>query len=168
VIRPGRRAALALTILATVAADRLSKEAAARLLSGRPPVELLGGSIRFALAENRGAFLSLGGKLPESLRFTLLVAALGLLLLGALAALLRQRSWPARRAYAAAVMLGGGLANWLDRLADGAVTDFLVLRAGPLHTGVFNLADAAILAGALAWLVPTRTGRPERSPSSGA
>ncbi len=164
----GRRAGLALTVLATIAADRLSKEIAIRLLSGRPPVEWLGGLVRLSLAENRGAFLSAGGRLPEGMRFILFVAAVGLALFAALAVLLAHRTLAARRGLAAAVMLGGGLANWLDRLSDGSVTDFLAVAAGPLRTGVFNLADVAILGGALVWLVPTRAGRSPRSPSSGA
>lgn len=163
-----RRVGAGLAVLSTVAADRLAKEAATRLLSGRPPVEWFGGLLRFTLVENRGAFLSAGGRLPEGIRFALLVAGLGVALLGALAVLLAQRTLPARRGFAGAVMLGGGLANWLDRLPDGSVTDYLVLAAGPLHTGVFNLADVAIVAGALAWLAPTRTGRSPASPSSGA
>lgn len=162
------RVALALTVLATVVVDRLAKEAATRLLSGRPPVEWLGGLVRFSLVENRGAFLSAGGRLSEGTRFALLVAGVGLALFAALAVLLAQSTLSARRGFAAAVMLGGGLANWLDRLSDGTVTDFLVLAAGPLHTGVFNLADVAILAGAVAWLLPTRTERSPASPSSGA
>lgn len=162
------RLALALTILATVVVDRLAKEAATRLLSGRAPVEWLGGLVRFSLVENRGAFLSAGGRLSEGTRFTLLVAGVGLGLFAALALLLAQRTLPARRSFAGAVMLGGGLANWLDRLSDGTVTDFLVLAAGPLHTGVFNLADAAIVAGALGFCFPARPpNSPEKGPPPG-
>ena len=164
----GRRGALALTVLATVAADRLSKLVATRLLSGRPPVEWLGGLVRFQLAENRGAFLGLGGSLPEGIQFAAFVAAIGLALGAAFAWLLRQRNLPARRAFCAAVTIGGGLANLLDRLSDGTVTDFLVIGIGPIHTGVFNLADAAILAGALGWLPPTRKERSPESPSCDA
>jgi len=47
-------------------------------------------------------------------------------------------------------LAGGGLSNWLDRvLHQGFVTDFILLRAGALHTGVFNVADVAVVAGAL-------------------
>lgn len=43
----------------------------------------------------------------------------------------------------------GGIANLIDRVTrDGHVVDYLVLNLGPLHTGVFNLADIAIMAGA--------------------
>ncbi|MNE97816.1 Lipoprotein signal peptidase [compost metagenome] len=44
----------------------------------------------------------------------------------------------------------GGISNLIDRVArDGHVVDYLVLNLGSLHTGVFNLADIAIMAGAV-------------------
>lgn len=42
---------------------------------------------------------------------------------------------------------GGAFGNLLDRLPDGAVTDFLDLHAGGWHFPTFNLADVAISAG---------------------
>lgn len=62
------------------------------------------------------------------------------------------------------MIVGGGLANWLDRmLHDGAVTDFVSLGLGPLRTGIFNVADVAIVAGLLLLVLPgglARAGRP--------
>ena len=53
---------------------------------------------------------------------------------------------------ALALILAGGVGNLIDRLRFvGRVTDFLYLSAGPLHTGVFNVADMAITLGIL-WL----------------
>jgi signal peptidase II len=46
-----------------------------------------------------------------------------------------------------ALVAGGSLANLLDRLRLGAVVDFIDVHVWP----VFNVADAAITAGA-AWL----------------
>jgi signal peptidase II len=129
---------------------------ASRLLSGRPPVRLLGGALRLGLAENPGAFLGLGDRLPEGARLAVFVAATSIALAGALAWVVSRRDLSLRRSLAAATMIGGGLANLLDRLPDGRVTDFLILSAGPLRTGVFNLADVAIVAGALGWLLPPR------------
>jgi signal peptidase II len=104
--------------------------------------------VEFSLAENPGAFLSLGSALPNTIRgglFTIGVAV-GLTIL--LIHLLRSRSvqWP----WLIGLMLAwaGGASNLLDRLTrDGLVTDFILLRVGPLHTGVFNLADMAIMLG---------------------
>ena len=55
------------------------------------------------------------------------------------------------RAFAAAIALGlvigGALGNAVDRLARGAVVDFLDFHWGELHWPAFNLADSAITIG---------------------
>ena len=95
------------------------------------------------------------------------LVGVGTVLVAALVWLLRVRAMPASRMAAAVLMIGGGLANFLDRLPDGRVTDYVVLSAGPLRTGVFNLADAAILTGAILWLGSGITRRRD-DPSSDA
>ena len=45
---------------------------------------------------------------------------------------------------ASAVVLGGALGNLGDRLLNGSVTDFILVRYFPY---VFNVADAAISVG---------------------
>ena len=48
------------------------------------------------------------------------------------------------------VILAGGLGNLVDRwFHDGSVVDFVSLGVGELRTGIFNLADIAIIAGLL-------------------
>jgi hypothetical protein len=41
----------------------------------------------------------------------------------------------------------GGFSNWIDRVLQGRVIDFLNVGIGPLRTGVFNVADMAIMLG---------------------
>ncbi|HXC20398.1 MAG TPA: signal peptidase II, partial [Steroidobacteraceae bacterium] len=54
------------------------------------------------------------------------------------------------RFIALALIAGGGISNLIDRLLyGGRVTDFLNVGIGSLRTGIFNVADMAILAGAL-------------------
>ena len=48
---------------------------------------------------------------------------------------------------ALALIVGGAASNVLDRLDDGAVTDFLDFYIGALHWPAFNLADVAIVCG---------------------
>jgi signal peptidase II len=51
---------------------------------------------------------------------------------------------------ALSLLAGGGIGNLIDRIAnDGAVTDFVRIGIGPLRTGIFNLADVAIVVGVL-------------------
>jgi signal peptidase II len=47
-----------------------------------------------------------------------------------------------------AIFVAGGASNWVDRLPDGRVVDFLNVGVGPIRTGVFNVADMAIMAAA--------------------
>jgi signal peptidase II len=45
------------------------------------------------------------------------------------------------------LIIGGALGNAIDRLAHGAVIDYLDLHAFGRHFFVFNVADAAINVG---------------------
>jgi signal peptidase II len=45
------------------------------------------------------------------------------------------------------------MSNLIDRVArQGFVTDFILVHIGSLRTGIFNLADLAIVTGVVAWL----------------
>jgi signal peptidase II len=47
-----------------------------------------------------------------------------------------------------ALIASGGFSNWVDRARfDGSVVDFMNMGIGSLRTGVFNVADLAIIAG---------------------
>ena len=52
--------------------------------------------------------------------------------------------------YGLAAILGGAVGNLIDRLAYGAVVDFVHLHAGGYSWYVFNIADAAIVLGVIA------------------
>lgn len=140
----------AFVLVACVGCDHAAKQVAEQLLAEGGGISLLGGVVQLQLVANPGAFLSLGAGLPETLRHFVLIGLVPLALL--LVSWLVWRSPGASRAQAVAfgLVAGGGLANWLDRVADdGAVTDFVSLGLGALRTGIFNLADVAIVAGAL-------------------
>lgn len=46
------------------------------------------------------------------------------------------------------LILGGALANMVDRIVRGAVVDWIDVHLGPHHWPAFNLADVGITAGA--------------------
>lgn len=62
-----------------------------------------------------------------------------------------------------ALALGGGLGNLVDRIARGAVTDWIHVNGYP---PTFNLADVAIRLGVLLALVALVRGRSARTPST--
>jgi signal peptidase II len=148
-ISRGYRLTLVSLVLAgTVGCDQATKQLAISHLRDEPAQDFLGGVLRLVFAENPGAFLSLGGNLPHALRFGLLTIGVGLLLLIALLYLVKSQQLGRLHIVALALSVGGGASNWYDRLVnDGRVVDFMVLGFGPVRTGVFNVADIAIMAG---------------------
>ena len=60
------------------------------------------------------------------------------------------------------LVAGGALGNAVDRIAYGAVFDFVHLHAGAWSWYVFNVADAAIVAGVVGLVIdavrPARSG----------
>jgi signal peptidase II len=141
-----RTALLILAAVSTIACDRGTKMLASAHLAGAPARSYLGGSVRILYAENTGAFLSLGSGAPEWLRRDVLSAFIGLSLLAIGVLAWRQRAH-ALAGLGLGLLWAGGLSNLVDRLRDGHVVDFMMLVAGPLRTGVFNVADVAITTG---------------------
>jgi len=75
-----------------------------------------------------------------------------ILLLGKAVALVLLWVWLARTrtrlaALSLGLIIGGAIGNAVDRLAYGAVADFVHFHLGSFSWYVFNLADAAIVAG---------------------
>jgi signal peptidase II len=147
------------TLLCCVGCDQASKSAARVMLTSGITESFLGDSLRLELVENPGSFLSLGASLPEHLRFGLFTAAVAALLLALVGAALFARRLEPWRFVALALVAGGGISNLIDRLVyNGRVTDFLNVGIGSLRTGIFNVADMAIMAGALLLLLKLRPG----------
>ncbi len=136
-------------LLGCVGCDQVTKMAARDYFQAAPPVSLFNGAVRFQHAENPGAFLSLGATLSEAVRPWFSMGVPAVILVGLLVFLLRSRNLDRRHLLPLALILAGGVGNLIDRLSHGTVTDFMVVGLGPLHTGVFNVADVAISAGAL-------------------
>ena len=59
-------------------------------------------------------------------------------------------------------MFSGGVSNFIDRASNnGAVVDFLNIGIGPIRTGIFNIADVAIMFGFALFIFGSYI-RPER------
>jgi signal peptidase II len=159
---------VALLVAVTLIADQWTKALARAVLAVSAPREYLGGLVTLLYAENSGAFLSLGARMPEVVRTMVFTGLVVIALVVAAWVLVTGRVSQRGDAYALALLIGGGIGNVIDRIArEGRVTDFIYLSAGPLHTGVFNVADMAIT-GAVLWLALTsaRTSRPPAPPAA--
>ncbi len=110
--------------------------------------------VRLGYVENSGAFLGLGDSLSNELRFGIFVVSVGVLLLGLLFYLITNSKLNFYSVVALSLLFSGGISNFYDRLTNnGVVVDFLNVGFGLIRTGIFNVADMAILAGMLVfWL----------------
>ena len=144
-----RLATLFGTAFLVIIVDQITKQIAVNTLFGREPLIYLHDMARLLYAENTGAFLSLGARLPETAQRWVFLGLVTLILLALLVYALKEIS---NLDYLIIVgfglILGGGFGNLIDRIVnDGRVVDFMNVGIGNLRTGVFNVADMALMAG---------------------
>src|SRR5690606_37742622 len=141
-----------LVCLPLIGCDRYTKQQAVILLKGQEPLSFLNGFFTLTYHENTGAMLSLGAYLPENIRFIIFTLLVGLVLVGGLTYFL-IKPMNKYNFTIGLLILSGGFGNLYDRaLNDGRVVDFMLLQVGSLKTGVFNLADVAIMAGLFGYI----------------
>ena len=128
----------ALVAVAVVAADQVTKALVRGSIEPGHEVRVLPG-VHLVRASNPGiAFSRLANGGP--LVVVIAVVALGALLAFFLTHLRRRLVW-----LPTGLLLGGAAGNLIDRLREGAVTDFIKLP----HWPAFNLADTCITIGVL-------------------
>jgi signal peptidase II len=133
---------LAATVVFLVASDWLSKIWITNRMALGESIALVDGWLYFVHRRNPGVAFSMFADLPDSWRTPLLT---GLSLLGVVIfARMVMSSTDRIVRIASTVVLAGALGNLGDRLLNGFVTDFVLVRYFPF---VFNLADAAISVG---------------------
>jgi signal peptidase II len=140
-----RGAVFLLTALGAVAADLSTKAIATASLQRHRPVEVVGEWVRLTLGYNEGVAFGLFA--TDGPGVVLLSGAVLAALAVWAARALRDPGSPRGTALTLGLVLGGGVANLIDRVGDGRVTDFLDLGLGAHRWPTFNLADVAIVVG---------------------
>jgi signal peptidase II len=138
-----------LIALAVFTLDRVTKLLVIRNIALDDAVSVVPGLFRLTHLENPGAAFSLLADSPSIFKTVLLIviSMAALVVVGVL--LWMRRSAFNATTVALSLILGGALGNLWDRLSDGKVTDFLDFYVGIHHWPPFNVADSAIVVGAL-------------------
>ncbi len=139
--------ALFVVIAMTIGCDRVTKRVAQETLEGSPGRSYLADTVRFELTQNAGAFLGLGADWPPAVQTALFTIGNSLVLAALVIAAIRLR-WSGLTLFGLALFVAGGASNLADRVTQGTVTDFINVGLGPVRTGIFNVADVAIMLGA--------------------
>jgi signal peptidase II len=155
-----------LIAIAVVALDRVTKWAIVQAITLDDAVNVIPGLFRLTHLENTGAAFSLFADSTSPFKTMLLIAfSLGALCVVSFL-LWKDRAIFNAGTLALSLILGGAVGNLWDRLADGKVTDFLDFYIGIHHWPPFNIADSAIVVGALLLLMRMlRTNQPQQTPA---
>lgn len=142
-------------ILCAVVLDQATKLSALAAL-GRSDVYAVLPMFNLRLSFNQGISFSL---FTETFTDRPVMLAGITLAITALLGILLVRSTTRLEGVALGLIIGGALGNVFDRLRIGAVVDFLDFHVWGFHWPAFNLADSAIVIGAMALIATTLIGK---------
>ncbi len=145
---------LFLSAMVTFGLDQLTKWFVVQWLDlfTRGEIDVLPPLINFRMAWNKGVNFGLFANSADVVRWVLIAVAL---VISAWVILwVRREKMRVLAQISAGLLVGGALGNVVDRLAYGAVADFLNMSCcGIENPYSFNLADVAVFAGALGLVI---------------
>lgn len=153
---------LVVALLVVLGLDGLTKILAEQALELHQPVPVIDDFFRLTLGYNTGVAFGMfanGGLAPLIVTGIIIV---GLIIWFGQA--LYTGHFPRQAAWPIGLLLGGAIGNFLDRLPDKRVTDFLDVGIGAARWPTFNLADSFILIGVGLLMVFTFNRKPQPTP----
>lgn len=136
-------------ILGIILLDQITKFAVRSTIPLYAKRSIIPNLLDFTHVQNTGAAFGVlnAADFPFKSIVMILVAALALVAISLYARQLGHEERLSR--YGLAFILGGALGNLIDRAISGYVVDFVDVYWGSAHFWAFNVADAAITAGAI-------------------
>ncbi len=142
-----------LLALAVFTVDQVTK---AVVEASIPPQEvrpIVPGLFRLTHVKNRGAAFGIFADSPSEGKIAALIFLSVVALVVVVTLLWRNQPTARRMGFGLALILGGAVGNLFDRLVHGSVVDFLDFYLSGYHWPAFNVADGAIVVGAVLLLV---------------
>lgn len=127
--------------------DQISKNIVRQNINYHEQIAVIDPYFTLTKVENTGAFMSFGVLFPPAVKLILLTVLPLIIIALALVYILMKQELSKWRVLGIILITGGGLGNIYDRIVFGSVTDFLHIDFILFQTGVFNIADASVMAG---------------------
>jgi len=132
-----------------VLCDRMTKWLVSQKISLHDSVDVIPGIFRLTHVQNQGAAFGLFSDSTSEWKVAMLIM-FSIAALAVVSALLwKNGNAMNATAIALSLVFGGALGNLWDRVMSGRVIDFLDFYVGSHHWPAFNIADSAIVVGAL-------------------
>lgn len=149
---------LLLAFASALVLDVLTKAWAEQTLTLHRPMPVIGDLFRFTLGYNTGVAFGLFAKGQAGPLIVTGIVIAGVILWSLLA--LRSGELTSLAAWPMGLILGGAIGNFIDRLPDMRVTDFLDAGIGATRWFTFNLADTFIVLGVIILMLTTLLAKP--------
>ena len=134
-----------LLIISIIVLDLYTKS----LVSGQNNTVVLSSFIKLHTINNYGIAFSLFDSLQDGGRI-LLSIVIFIILTFVTYELYKNLNAPISYSLGLSLILGGGIANFIDRFDNGSVTDFIILHYENIYfPAIFNIADLSISIGAI-------------------
>jgi signal peptidase II len=138
-----------LIAILVVVLDRVTKWLVAGKIALHDSIPVLPGFFRLTHVQNPGAAFGLFAESSSEWKVAILIL-FSIVALAVVSALLWKNSHSMTvTGVGLSLILGGALGNLWDRLLNGRVVDFFDFYLGSYHWPAFNIADSAIVVGAL-------------------
>jgi signal peptidase II len=129
--------------------DRLTKWAVASNIALRDSIVVIPGFFHLTRVENPGAAFGLFADSAVQWKIGALVSFSVVALIVVTALLWKNSHSLSTTTIGLSLILGGAMGNLWDRMMSGRVVDFLDFYVGSYHWPAFNVADTAIVIGAI-------------------
>jgi len=141
--------------------DRWTKRLVAAHIAMYSHIQIIPGFFRITHTENTGAAFSLFADSPSHWKTALLIGFSVIAMIVVIGLLWKQQRGMTLTGIGLSLILGGAMGNLWDRVASGRVVDFLLFYVKQYQWPVFNLADSAIVVGALLLVIEILFSRPK-------
>ena len=138
-----------LIALLVLIGDQVTKAVVERSISEYMVVPVLPGFFNLTHTKNTGVAFGIFSGSPAPWKTVLLIVVSAALIVAVASFIWRSRQLHWEASVGLALVLGGALSNLADRIRAGQVVDFLDFYWRGYHWPSFNLADSAIVVGAV-------------------
>jgi len=149
--------------MSSIALDQITKSWAVNTLKDGSSIKIIGNFLRFTYAENRGAAFSI----LQNQRWFFIVVTVAMLIVLAFI-YFRTKNLNKLSKLSIAMIAGGAIGNFIDRLILGYVVDFIDVRFGNFYNfPIFNIADSFVVCGTILMIILILFNKFEKSEING-
>lgn len=154
---------IGIVFAASIIIDQLAKLWALNVLRDGGSMKIIGEFLRFTYAENRGAAFSI---LQNQRIFFIIVTIIMLIVLAYI--YFKTKNISRLSKLSIAMIAGGAIGNFIDRVRFGFVVDFIDVRFGSFYNfPIFNVADSFVVCGTILMILLILFNRFEKSEING-